>query len=61
MLEKLKSRKFLFGAALFLVLILNKLVGEPLDAETQEKLLQVALIYIGGEALVDFGRGFRKG
>lgn len=56
--DKLKSRKFWVAAATFMVLILNPLVGKPLDDETQQKLWQVAVAYIGGEGLVDAARAF---
>ncbi len=57
---RLKSRKFLLALANFLFIVINEVLGAPVDREAYFAITGGVIAFICGESYVD-GQGVAKG
>lgn len=52
-IERFTSRKYLTAIAAIILIILNDILGYPVDQETYKYLVGIVIAWITGESLID--------
>lgn len=61
MIEKMKSRKLWITVLTATLAALNAGLGNPIPPDTVESIMQVVMIYLGGQGIVDATAAYKKG